>query len=180
MWNGVSVSLATFRRKYCFHLRGRKVSQASSRQEVCRLFPSGYLLAYSSTLKMEAESIFDMSVNLGTTQRDIREDSVIPIIICLLGTEILWNLCGELKTVCWGCRWRYASSKCWNCRMCSVRCVGQSLLVHESCQERKCAGEDNDDIFVDKSESCGKPSIPMMMMMMILAGAGCREWRSGR
>jgi hypothetical protein len=50
---------------------------------------------------------------------------------------------------------------------CSVRCVGQS-------QEGKCAGKDSDDIFVDKSEPCGKPSIPMMMLM-IPAGAGCRE-----
>jgi hypothetical protein len=46
----------------------------------------------------------------------------------------------------------------------------KSLLVHESCQERKCAGEDNDDTVVDKSESCGKPNIPMMMMIPVGAG----------
>jgi hypothetical protein len=55
-------------------------------------------LDYSSILKIEAESISDMSVNLGTTQCDIPEDSVFSIIICVLGTEILGNLCGELQT----------------------------------------------------------------------------------
>lgn len=46
-------------------------------------------------------------------------------------------------------------------------------------QGRKCAAEDNGDMFVDKSESCGKASIPLVMTM-IPEGDGWMECTSGR
>jgi hypothetical protein len=53
-----------------------------------------------------------------------------------------------------------------------AECSGQS-------QGRKCAAEDNGDMFVDKSELCGKSSIPLMMTM-IPKGDGWVECTSGR